>query len=69
MLQGVSYVQISVVYIKNLRPDSRNIPSSASLAYRAGAQPNFAITEFCEVRLPMAKATVQTSEQITKQKN
>jgi hypothetical protein len=30
MQQGASYVQISVVYIRNLMPDDRAIPSLAS---------------------------------------
>ena len=37
MEQGVSYVQNSVVYIRNLRPDSMSITSLATLAYRGGA--------------------------------
>src|SRR5688572_24791201 len=37
MLQDVSYVQISVVYIRNLMPNGMIIPSSASLVYRGGA--------------------------------
>ena len=37
MLQGVSYVQNSVVYIRNIIPDTMSIAASASLAYRGGA--------------------------------
>src|SRR5829696_5285885 len=37
LLQGVSYVHNSVMYIRNLIPDSMSITSSASLAYRGGA--------------------------------
>jgi hypothetical protein len=39
-----------VVYIRNIIPDGRNIPSSASLACRGGAMLNFRFTEFYEVR-------------------
>src|SRR5215208_6615049 len=37
MRQGVSYVHHAILYIRNLIPDSRSIPSSASLAYRGHA--------------------------------
>src|SRR5829696_166294 len=37
MPQGVSYVHHANLYITNLIPDSRSIPSSASLAYRGDA--------------------------------
>jgi hypothetical protein len=45
------------------------IPSLASLAYRGGAVLNFAIAGFSEVRLSMAKATMQAYKQKPKQKN
>jgi hypothetical protein len=54
---------------QHIIPDDMSAPRWRSWAYRGGAMLNFAVTEFYEVRLPMAKATVQTSKQKTKQKN
>jgi hypothetical protein len=53
MLQGVSYVQNSAVYIRNLIPGRMSIPSPASLAYRGGAKrlvSNDVEEEFSEVQ-------------------
>jgi hypothetical protein len=54
MRQGVSYVQISVVYIRNTLPDDMSVPSSASLAYQGGAK-RYSLKcvegEFSEVRI------------------
>ena len=38
------------LYIRNIMPDDRSTSAVAGLADRAGAQPNFAFTEFSEVR-------------------
>src|SRR5687768_7039038 len=37
-------------YTTHIIPDDKSIPSSASLAYRDGAMPNFAFWAFCELR-------------------
>jgi hypothetical protein len=41
MPQGVSYVEVSVLYIRNTIPDDVSIPSSAFLAYRGEAMQTF----------------------------
>jgi len=46
MPQGVSYVQISVVYIRNIIPLGGPVPRQRSRAVWAGAVLNFAFTEF-----------------------
>jgi hypothetical protein len=38
-------------YTIHIISDDKSIPSSASLAYRDGAMPNFAFWGFCELRL------------------
>src|SRR5215211_8708864 len=50
MLQGVSYVQIALVYIRNIIPAEAPLPRRRSWAVWDGAMPNFACTEFSEVR-------------------
>src|SRR5215208_6153511 len=67
MLQGVSYVQNSAVYIRNLILGSMSIPSSASLALSGWgytdfhASVNFAFWGFSEVRSPLGSVTVVVS--------
>jgi hypothetical protein len=55
MLQGVSYVQASGVYIRNLRPNDTIIPSHPLAGVPGlsgwGYATNFAFTEFSEVRM------------------
>jgi hypothetical protein len=43
MPQGVSYVQISVVYIRNIIPTRIRLPRRRSWAVWGGAMPNFAL--------------------------
>src|SRR5215212_5948939 len=55
MLQGVSYVQNSAVYIRNIIPDDMSIPWLAVLADRGGAMQEFIADSFGPSTKPRGK--------------
>ena len=63
MRQGVSYVQVSAVYIRNIIPDGMGIPHLCHLALLGRGKARTAQNmEFCELRLDGVLGSSRRSE-------